>query len=89
MGAAPLAPRWGGPVAPSQGSLPLPRARACFYMAPHNRPHARAHAQVVRAQSTEGLSLVSNCVELLCYTIIVAYNLNHVRRARVLARACA
>jgi len=38
--------------------------------------------QVVRAQSTEGLSLVSNIVELLCYTIIVAYNLNHVRRMR-------
>ena len=35
-------------------------------------------SQVVKAQSTEGLSLVSNIVELLCYTIIVAYNLNHV-----------
>lgn len=42
---------------------------------PHPQPHA---LQVVRAQSTEGLSLVSNIVELLCYTIIVAYNLNHV-----------
>jgi hypothetical protein len=34
--------------------------------------------QVIRANSTEGLSLFSNVVELLCYTIIVAYNLNHV-----------
>lgn len=46
----------------------------------HTYTHTRTftNTQVVRAQSTEGLSLVSNIVELLCYTIIVAYNLNHV-----------
>jgi hypothetical protein len=34
--------------------------------------------QVWRAKSVDGLSLTSNIVELLCYTVVFAYNISQV-----------
>lgn len=34
--------------------------------------------KILQARSVEGLSLMSNVVELCCYTIVIAYNLNQV-----------
>jgi hypothetical protein len=38
--------------------------------------------KIIRAGSTEGLSLTSNIVELCCYTVVIAYNISQVRGNR-------
>jgi hypothetical protein len=38
--------------------------------------------KILQARSVEGLSLMSNVVELCCYTIVIAYNLNLGGRGR-------
>ena len=40
-------------------------------------------AKVWGNRSVEGLSTTTNLVELLCYTIVVAYNVKRVRQAAV------
>lgn len=39
--------------------------------------------KILQAGSAEGLSLTSNLMELLCYTVTVAYNMQQVGRVRV------
>lgn len=42
-------------------------------------------AKILKARSCEGLSVTSNIVELLCYTVVLAYNVSQVRPISTIA----